>query len=395
MKKNVTALFLTAVLLLTCTAVVCADDASNGIVGHIYSTDIAAFVNGEPIASYNIGGKTVVIAEDLGDNYGYTYTYSDEKRLLSISSLFQLPQQNHEEIARGQTGQILGDVYKTDIIVTYNGINVTGYNIGGRTAVCIEELGNTNGSVNQTYGYSEYLASYAWNPTEKTISLNSYYDNEDELLGYGVFSRIAFTFADNVIYARPDDDVALSSLSPSVNGIRSESDEGAYSYYYTEEFGEQKYVLSPLYMDIDGNRTEIGTGIAVWSEDAEYDRTYLHINNPDAAKALANSVKTPAKTYDEAMAFLTEKFQLTNQIDNDDYTVLLMKDENGTDLIYAVKKSGGCLLLRKVAEKTIGILFDEYQTNELIVTVYPFTDNHGRLSTLLEAYRLDEWYQFN
>ena len=396
MKKNVTALFLALALLLSYTAAVCADDGAGGnVVGHIYSTDILAFVNGEPIASYNIGGKTVVIAEDLGDGYyEYTYNYNDEERLLSIKSYFLMPWQDHEEILRGQTGQILGDVYKTDIKVTYNGIEVTGYNIGGRTAVCIEELGDTAGSPNEAYGYSKYLAYHVWDPVEKTISLNSFCSNADEMLGYGIFSRVAFTFSDNVLYAQSDDDVAHSFIYPSINGIRQESDEGAYTYYYTEDFGDQKYVLSPLYLDIGGSRTEIGSCVALWDEDVEMDRTYLYINDPNAAIALANSVKTPVKAYDEAMGFLTGKFQLTEKIDNDDYTVLLMKDENENDLVYAVKKSGGYLLMGKFAEKTIGILFGG-EKNELIITVYPYTDNHGQTVTMNEHHRLDEWYQFD
>ena len=42
--------------------------AANGdVIGSIYSTDILAYVNGRPIRSYNIGGKTVILVEDLSD----------------------------------------------------------------------------------------------------------------------------------------------------------------------------------------------------------------------------------------------------------------------------------------------------------------------------------------
>ncbi|MBQ7097398.1 MAG: hypothetical protein IJN96_04905, partial [Clostridia bacterium] len=42
------------------------------IAGKIYSTDIIAYVNDKPIESYNIGGKTAIIMEDLDESYGFT-----------------------------------------------------------------------------------------------------------------------------------------------------------------------------------------------------------------------------------------------------------------------------------------------------------------------------------
>lgn len=393
--KKLTAAALALILLCSGIAAVFADD---GPAGHIYSTDILAYVNGQPINSYNIGGKTVIIAEDLDDgnyNYGYTCCYNDEERLLTIESYFAMPGQKHEEIPRGQTGRILGDVYKSDIKVTYNGIEVTGYNIGGRTAVCIEEIGDITGSPHEAYGYSKYPASFVWNPEEKTISLNSYCDNSDEIFGFNILSRVAFTFSDNVLYARSDDNSTHSCIYPSVNGVRKESEEGAHTFYFTKEFGDRKYAVSPLYLDIVDSRTEIGTCMTVRDKATEMDRTHLHINDPAAAIALAASVKTPVKTYDEAIEFLTGKYELTDRINNDDYTVLLMKDEAENDLVYAVKKSGGCLLIGNYTEgKTIGILFGKEQ-NELIVTVYPFADNHGHINTLQECHLLDEWYTFD
>lgn len=400
MKKKLSVMILALTLLLPGTGAFAADSsesADGGVIGHIYSTDILTYVNGEPIDAYNIGGKTVVIAEDLGDwNYGYTYDYNDEERLLSVESYFYLPWQEHGAIPRGQTGQILGDVYQTDIKVTYNGIEVTGYNIGGRTAICIEEIGDTAGSPHEAYGYSKYLAYHVWNPAEKTISLYSYFNNIDDMLGNHI-SRVAFTFADNVLYATADDDVPWGSIFPSVNGIRTDSGEDAYTYYYTEEFGDQKYEMSPLYLDIGGSRTEIGTCVAVWEEDIETDRTYLQLDDPAAAISLAASVKTPAKTYDEAMAFLTEKYELKDRIDNDNYTVLLLNDENKNDLVYAVKKTGGYAKLSEWAaeyDKTVGILFGEDE-HEVIVTVHPYTDPHGKPTTLHESHRLDLWYNFD
>ena len=55
--------------------------AANGdIVGKIYSTDIKACINGVWVESHNIGGKTVVVAEDITTQI----KYSDELRTLII-----------------------------------------------------------------------------------------------------------------------------------------------------------------------------------------------------------------------------------------------------------------------------------------------------------------------
>ena len=70
MKKKLSVMILALTLLLPGTGAFAADgseSADGGVIGHIYSTDILTYVNGEPIDAYNIGGKTVVIAEDLGD----------------------------------------------------------------------------------------------------------------------------------------------------------------------------------------------------------------------------------------------------------------------------------------------------------------------------------------
>ena len=58
--------------------------AANGdVAGYIYSTDIVAYIDGMAIPSYNIGGKTVVIAEELV-NYGFNVIWNNETRRLNL-----------------------------------------------------------------------------------------------------------------------------------------------------------------------------------------------------------------------------------------------------------------------------------------------------------------------
>ena len=69
MKKIMCAILTLCMLLSTCTFVI----AANGdIAGSIYSTDIKACINGVWVDSYNIGGKTVVIVEDITSQYAYS-----------------------------------------------------------------------------------------------------------------------------------------------------------------------------------------------------------------------------------------------------------------------------------------------------------------------------------
>ena len=87
MKKFLIGLLSVLLLLIGSTAF-----ADTNVVGHIYSTDILAFVNDKPIDGYNIGGRTVVIAEDL-DNYGFHCFYNDDESVsLSVYGHHHLPE---------------------------------------------------------------------------------------------------------------------------------------------------------------------------------------------------------------------------------------------------------------------------------------------------------------
>ena len=67
--------------------------AANGdVIGTVYSTDILAYINGRPVPSYNIGGRTAVLAEDLADSsYGISFGYDDTRRLLTLDLQYTEP----------------------------------------------------------------------------------------------------------------------------------------------------------------------------------------------------------------------------------------------------------------------------------------------------------------
>ena len=154
--------------------------AANGdVIGKVYSTDILAKIDGHNAPSYNIGGKTAVVIEELADvesmrTYAVYAKYDDSARTLNVrmESSKNFWSEAYDEIKRGKVGKILGDVYETDIKVYINGYGLDGMNIGGKTAVAIEDLGKIGG-VNEDFGYSKYRCTANWDAENKLLRLIS------------------------------------------------------------------------------------------------------------------------------------------------------------------------------------------------------------------------------
>lgn len=118
------------------------------IVGESVYTDIIASINDYNIASFNLDGNTVVVAEDLR-NYGFDVVWSSEARTLSISrngsnnvaSTYIAP-----KIPKVLVGTKANDVLKTDIQTYINGNWVPSFNIDGQTVLRFDAL-NVFGNV--------------------------------------------------------------------------------------------------------------------------------------------------------------------------------------------------------------------------------------------------------
>ena len=132
--------------------------------GEIYSTDIKACINGVWVDSYNIGGKTAVVVEDITSQFAY----SDALRTLIVTEL------NPQYLISGgtsynqKTGVPVGKIYETDIKTYFRGRELTSYALNGKMAIVIEELGGDG-------VFSDIGGKYVWNPDERTISLESMY----------------------------------------------------------------------------------------------------------------------------------------------------------------------------------------------------------------------------
>lgn len=162
--KKITALLIFAFIFCVLTVSVFA--ANGDVIGHIYSTDIKACINGVWVDSYNIGGKTVVILEDITDNCNY----NDKYRTLVCYDLSPYNINAGESIASETPGRIIGNIYETDIKTYIHGKEIPSYSLNGKMAVAIEDLGGDK-------EFSDILGRYFWDEQSRTIALEFAYDN--------------------------------------------------------------------------------------------------------------------------------------------------------------------------------------------------------------------------
>lgn len=134
--------------------------AKDTICGEVLNTDIKAYINGNPIKSYNINGWTGIKAEDLRQ-YGFDVEWNSDERTLSViknptekcTANYQFEQNIYP------IGSRAAYVYKTDIKTFLEGKPVESFNIGGWTIIYIDEL--------QIYG------DVIWDSQKREISYRS------------------------------------------------------------------------------------------------------------------------------------------------------------------------------------------------------------------------------
>ncbi len=160
------------------------------ITGEVYTTDIGAVIDGNPIKSYNISDSTYVKAEDLR-GYGFDVVWDAEALTLSITPNDSMPRtvlaENEINIKKADipVHQKLYDVYSTDIKTYLNGVEINACNIDGETLVKFADL-SAVGYVN--YNDADRLASL----DVIKYRLNKEYDNAE--------NKEEITIADGVTY---------------------------------------------------------------------------------------------------------------------------------------------------------------------------------------------------
>lgn len=151
-----------AFLALGCTPFVWAMEIGD-VTGQVQSTDIRAFVNGAEVPSLNVNGYTAVAAEDLRQ-YGFDVAWVPQERKIVIrysgkKEVHPLPVQK----ATQPSGTKLADVLYTDITAYYGDHKIPSFNIGGRTAVMLNDL--------------SAFGSVVWFEKERNISFTSSADD--------------------------------------------------------------------------------------------------------------------------------------------------------------------------------------------------------------------------
>lgn len=137
------------------------------ITGKILSTDIVAYVEGVQVPSYNINGRTAIVAQDLaklGGNLNFGVYFDEESRVLTINdadihgwgSSASLVYQ--KEVSKKPIGIPVGDVLFTDITTNFNGTPVESFNIDGYTCIYADDLGKLCGA-------------YLWDETARRVDV--------------------------------------------------------------------------------------------------------------------------------------------------------------------------------------------------------------------------------
>ena len=136
-------------------------------IGKILSTDITAYVEGICIPSYNINGRTAIVAQDLsklGGKLNFGVYFDEESRVLTINDTdihgWGAPTQivYQKEITNIPVGTPAGDVLYTDITANFNGTPIESFNIDGYTCIYSDDLGKLCGT-------------YLWDEAERRVDV--------------------------------------------------------------------------------------------------------------------------------------------------------------------------------------------------------------------------------
>ena len=159
---------------LTILCALCASAVAHGeVIGEVLSTDIVAFIDEQPIESFNINDYTYIIAEDLR-GYGFSVVWDADARTLSIErdkdadrDFLPMDKVNIKKSEVPFRAHVF-DVYSTDIVTFIGGIPANAYNVNGQTLIMIDEL-------------SKYGA-FSYNDGERCVKIDMAGFDEENIL---------------------------------------------------------------------------------------------------------------------------------------------------------------------------------------------------------------------
>ena len=120
---------------------VAANAAPGDVIGNYYATDIVTTLNGERIDAVNIGGKTLICADDM-HFYSFDAWWDPTERTLRVNETAHAANGEPPQIADSTvpSGTAIGEYYDTDIVTYIDGKKIEAYNTGGRTYIPAELL---------------------------------------------------------------------------------------------------------------------------------------------------------------------------------------------------------------------------------------------------------------
>ncbi|MBQ7697599.1 MAG: Ig-like domain-containing protein [Paludibacteraceae bacterium] len=134
--------------------------AVGDVAGNYYSTDIVTIVNRTPINSMNVGGRTLICAEDMA-YHGFTVVWDETARTLKVAKGGTDLSGGKQVIASPlPVGARMGSYYYTDIVTYLDEKAIDSYNTGGRTYFCAEDM--------SAFGYS-----VTWDGTARTLTVDT------------------------------------------------------------------------------------------------------------------------------------------------------------------------------------------------------------------------------
>lgn len=135
------------------------------VVDYALHTDIVAQINGHPLRSYNVGGRTAVVVRDL-EEYGFVIQWdamAREVRLLrrvdsqnAPVTPVSWPEYTPDKL-KAPVGSRAENIYATNIKTYVSGAQVESFNIGGKTLIWFNDLAS--------YG------DVVWDETSRTADL--------------------------------------------------------------------------------------------------------------------------------------------------------------------------------------------------------------------------------
>lgn len=164
MKKTLVRLFSSALCALMLVAPAAALTPGDPI-GWVLHSDIVTYIDGHPIRSYNIGGYTYVVAEDLMQ-YGFHVEWDAVGRRLIVHTDRTASPDGYTadyvpEASRCPAGTPAMQYLHTDITAWIGEKQVTGYNIGGYTCIGMDDLA------------AVFASDYVWDADARALRMTS------------------------------------------------------------------------------------------------------------------------------------------------------------------------------------------------------------------------------